>query len=323
MHRVLTALMLIAGLLGAAPLVLAQSWPAKPVRLVVPFAPGGTVDVLSRLLGERLAAALGQPFLVENRPGAGGNIGAEIVARAAPDGYTLLLSGSPTHAVNPTLYKKLAFDPIRDFAQIALIGASPNLLVVNPSRPVNSVQDLLKLAREKAGELDYSTAGPGTSGHLAAELMRSQMKIDVRHVPYKGQADAITAVLRGDVAFSFVTVPATLPHVKAGRLRAIGITSLTRSPLAPDVPNVAESGFADFEVLGWYAMYGPRGMPAEAVSRLSGELERMMREPAMVERLVQLGVEPRFMTGQPFSDFSQSELAKWGRVIRASGATAD
>ena len=254
--RLLACLMVLAMsvLATAAPLALAQSWPAKPVRIVVPFAPGGTVDVLTRLLGERLTAALGQPFLVENRPGAGGNIGAEAVARAAPDGYTLLISGSPTHAVNPTLYKKLAFDPIKDFTQIALIGASPNLLVVNPSAPVHSVRDLIKLAQEKPGELGYSTAGPGTSGHLAAELMRSQMKVDVRHVPYKGQADAITGVIRGDTAFSFVTVPATLPHVKAGRLRAIGITSLARSPLAPDVPTVAESGVPDFEVLGWYAM---------------------------------------------------------------------
>jgi tripartite-type tricarboxylate transporter receptor subunit TctC len=301
----------------------AQPWPAKPVRIVVPFAPGGTVDVLSRLVGERLGAVLGQPFLVENRPGAGGNIGAEAVARAAPDGYTLLISGSPTHAVNPTLYKKLAFDPIRDFTQIALIGASPNLLVVNPATPVQSVQDLVKLAREKPGELGYSTAGPGTSGHLAAELIRSQMKVDVRHVPYKGQADAITGVIRGDVAFSFVTVPATLPQVKAGRLRAIGITSLARSPLAPDVPTVAESGVPDFEVLGWYAMYGPRALPGEVVARLSGELDRLMREPGMADKLVQLGVEPKFMTGPAFAEFSQKELAKWGRVIRASGATAD
>jgi tripartite-type tricarboxylate transporter receptor subunit TctC len=301
----------------------AQPWPAKPVRMVVPFAPGGTVDVLSRLMGERLAAALGQPFLVENRPGAGGNIGAEAVARAAPDGYTLLISGSPTHAVNPTLYKKLSFDPIKDFTQIALIGASPNLLVVNPSAPIHSVRDLLKLAQEKPGELGYSTAGPGTSGHLAAELIRSQTKFDVRHVPYKGQADAITGVIRGDVAFSFVTVPATLPHVKAGRLRAIGITSLARSPLAPDVPTVAESGVPEFEVLGWYAMYGPRGLPGEVVSRLSGDLDRLMREPGMAEKLVQLGVEPKFMTGPAFAEFSQNELTKWGRVIRASGATAD
>jgi tripartite-type tricarboxylate transporter receptor subunit TctC len=304
-------------------LAFAQPWPAKPVRIVVPFAPGGTVDVLSRLLGERLAATLGQPFLIENRPGAGGNIGAEAVARAAPDGYTLLISGSPTHAVNPTLYKKLAFDPVKDFTRIALIGASPNLLVVNPSAPIHSVRDLLKLAQEKPGELGYSTAGPGTSGHLAAELIRSQAKFDVRHVPYKGQADAITGVIRGDVAFSFVTVPATLPHVKAGRLRAIGITSLARSPLAPDVPTVAESGVPDFEVLGWYAMYGPRGLPGDVVSRLSGELDRLMREPGTPEKLVQLGVEPKFMTGAAFAEFSQRELEKWGRVIRASGATAD
>jgi tripartite-type tricarboxylate transporter receptor subunit TctC len=264
-------------LLAAAPAALAQAWPAKPVRIVVPFAPGGTVDLVSRLVAERLAASLGQPFVVENRPGAGGNIGAEVVAKSAPDGYTLVLSGAPTHAVNPHLFKNLAFDPQRDFTQVALIAASPNLLVVHPDRPVRSVEDLVRLAREKPGQLDYSTAGPGTSGHLAAELMRNQMQIDIRHVPYKGQADAITALIRGDVAFSFVTVPATLPHVRAGRLRAVAITSLARSPLAPEVPTVAQSGFADFEVLGWYALYGPRDMPRDAVSRLSAEHGRAAR----------------------------------------------
>ena len=301
----------------------AQSWPAKPVRIVVPFAPGGTVDVLSRLLAERLGVGLGQPFLVENRPGAGGNIGAEAVARAEADGYTLLLSGSPTHAVNPTLYKKLPYDAVRDFTPIALIAAAPNLLVVNPQRPIQNVQELVKIAREKPGQLDYSTAGPGTSGHLAAELMRSQMQVDVRHVPYKGQADAITAVSRGDPAFSFVTVPATLPHVKAGRLRAIAITSLTRSALAPEVPTVAESGFAGFEVLGWYSMYGPRGLPQEVVARLTGELGRIMHDPAILEKIVHLGAEAKFLTGQAFVDFSQSEMTKWGNVIRASGASAN
>jgi tripartite-type tricarboxylate transporter receptor subunit TctC len=318
--RFLACLVLI---ISTVPAALAQSWPSKPVRLVVPFAPGGTVDVLTRLLSERLNASLGQPFLIENRPGAGGNIGAEAVARAAPDGYTLLVSGSPTHAVNPTLYKKLPFDPIRDFTPIALIGTSPNLFVVNPAAPVHSVQDLIKLAREKPGDVSYSTAGPGTSGHLAAELLKSLMKVDVRHVPYKGQADAITAVMRGDVAFSFVTVPATLPHVKAGRLRAIAITSRARSPLAPDVPAVAESGVPDFEVLGWYAMYGPSGLPPEVVSRLAGELDRHMRDPGTAEKLVQLGVEARLMIGADFAAFSRSELEKWGNVIRASGASAD
>ncbi len=320
MYRLLACAFLIA---STAPLALAQPWPAKPVRVVVPFAPGGTVDVLTRLLGERLAAGLGQPFVVENRPGAGGNIGADAVARAAPDGYTLLVSGSPTHAVNPTLYKKLPFDPIRDFTQIALIGTSPNLLVVNPATPVHSVQDLVKLARDKPGDLGYSTAGPGTSGHLAAELLKGLMKVDVRHVPYKGQADAITGVVRGDVAFSFVTVPATLPHVKAGRLRALAITSRARSPLAPDVPAVAESGVPDFEVLGWYAMYGPSGLPPDVVSRVAGELDKHMRDPGTSEKLVQLGVEARFMTGAPFAEFSKSELEKWGNVIRASGASAE
>lgn len=314
---------LLALLVGIASNAWAQSWPVKPVRVVVPFAPGGTVDVLTRFLGERLSTALGQPVLVDNRPGAGGNLGTEAVVRAPADGYTLLLSGSPTHAVNPHLYKNLSYDPLRDTTPIALIGTAPNLLVVNPALPVNSVEDLVKLARAKPGELAYSSAGNGTSGHLAAELLRSSADIDIRHVPYKGQADAIAGVMRGDVAFAFVTVPGTLPQVTAGRLRAIAITSLARSALAPDVPTLAQSGIADFEVLGWYALYGPRGTPVDIVSRLDAELAKIMQEPATRERLTQLGAEPRYLTAQPFVDFMAKESAKWGKVIRESGATAN
>lgn len=318
-------MLLLASLLGAVQHARAQTpaWPAKAVRIVVPFAPGGTVDVLTRFLADRLTSALGQPMLVDNRPGAGGNLGTEMVVRAPADGYTLVMSGSPTHVVNPHLYKNLSYEPLRDTTPIALIATAPNLLVVTPSLPVNSVEDLVRLARAKPGELAYSSAGNGTSGHLAAELLRSSTRIDIRHIPYKGQADAITGVIRGDIAFAFVTVPGTLPQVKAGRLRAIAITSATRSSLAPDIPTVAQSGFPGFEVLGWYALYGPRGTPADIVSRLNAELAKIMQEPATGERLAQLGAEPRYLTGQPFMDFMLAESAKWGKVIRESGATAD
>ena len=243
----LCALLLI-GVAGRAS-AQASDWPSRPVKIIVPFAAGGTVDTVSRYLAERLGALLGQPVIIDNRPGAGGNMGTEMVVRAPGDGYTLLMGGSPTHSVNPHLNKGLSYDPIADTTAIALIATAPNLLVVNPSLPVKTVEDLVALARGKPNQLSFSSAGNGTSGHLAGELFRRQAQVDIQHVPYKGQADAITGVIRGDVAFAFVTLAGTLQQVKAGRLRAIAITSKSRSVLAPDVPTVAQSGYPDFEVL--------------------------------------------------------------------------
>ena len=301
----------------------ATAWPSRPVKIIVPFAAGGTVDIVSRSLAERLGALLGQPFIIENRPGAGGNMGTEAVVRALNDGYTLLISGSPTIAVNPHLYKNLSYDPIADMTPIALIAVAPNLLVVNPNLPVKTVEDLVALARSKPGQFSFSSAGNGTSGHLAGELFRRQAQIDIQHVPYKGQADAITGVIRGDVAFAFVTVAGTLQQVKAGRLRAIAITSKTRSALAPDVPTVVQSGFIDFDVLAWYSIAAPKGMSPEITSRLTRELDKIMKEPAMLERLQTLGAEPSFLIGPAFVDFQVKDSAKWGRVIREAGVTVN
>jgi len=311
--------------LGAASSASAQAtaWPSRPVKIIVPFAAGGTVDIVSRSLAERLGALLAQPFIIENRPGAGGNMGTETVVRAPNDGYTLLISGSPTIAVNPHLYKNLSYDPIADLTPIALIAAAPNLLIVNPNLPVKTVEDLVGLARSNAGQFSFSSSGNGTSGHLAGELFRRQAQIDIQHVPYKGQADAITGVIRGDVAFAFVTVAGTLQQVKAGRLRAIAITSKTRSALAPDVPTVVQSGFADFDVLAWYSLAAPKGMSPEITSRLTRELDKIMKEPAMLERLQTLGAEPSFLIGPAFVDFQVKDSAKWGRVIRDAGVTVN
>lgn len=324
--RIISRLVVMASLfLSAASGASAQAtaWPSRPVKIIVPFAAGGTVDIVSRSLAERLGALLGQPFIIENRPGAGGNMGTEVVVRALNDGYTLLLSGSPTIAVNPHLYKNLSYDPIADLTPIALIAVAPNLLVVNPNLPVKTVEDLVALARSKPGQFSFSSAGNGTSGHLAGELFRRQAQIDIQHVPYKGQADAITGVIRGDVAFAFVTVAGTLQQVKAGRLRAIAITSKTRSALAPDVPTVVQSGFTDFEVLAWYSMAAPKGMSPEITSRLTRELDKIMKEPAMLERLQTLGAEPSFLIGPAFVDFQVKDSTKWGRVIRDAGVTAN
>ena len=324
--RIIFRAVIIASLfLGAASSASAQAtaWPSRPVKIIVPFAAGGTVDIVSRSLAERLGALLGQPFIIENRPGAGGNMGTETVVRALNDGYTLLISGSPTIAVNPHLYKNLSYDPIADLTQIALIAAAPNLLVVNPNLPVKTVEDLVAIARSKPGQFSCSSAGNGTSGHLAGELFRRQAQIDIQHVPYKGQADAITGVIREDVAFAFVTVAGTLQHVKAGRLRAIAITSKTRSALAPDVPTVVQSGFADFDVLAWYSMAAPKGMSPEITSRLTRELDKIMKEPAMLERLQTLGAEPSFLIGPAFVEFVVKDSAKWGKVIRDAGVTVN
>lgn len=299
------------------------TWPSRPVKVIVPFAAGGTVDTLSRYLADRLGVLLGQPVIIDNRPGAGGNMGTEMVVRAPNDGYTLLISGSPTHAVNPHLYKSLAYDPIVDTAAIALIATAPNLLVVNPLLPIKTVEDLVALARSKPNQLSFSSAGNGTSGHLAGELLRRQAQIDIQHVPYKGQADAITGVIRGDVAFAFVTVAGTLQQVKAGRLRAIAITSKERSALAPEVPSVMQSGYGDFEVLGWYSMHAPKGVSPEIIARLAQEVGKVMKEQATLERLQILGAEPSFLAGQPFVDFMVRDSARWGRVIRDAGVTVN
>lgn len=295
-----------------------SSWPSKPVKMVVAFAAGGTVDLVARQLAERLSPQLGQPVVVENRPGAGGNLATESVLRSAPDGYQFLVAGSPTHAVNPHLFR-LGYDPIGDMTSVALLGTAPNLLVVNPALNVNSLRELVALARSKPGQLSFASAGSGTSGHLAGELFRKQAGVEVQHVPYKGQADAILGVARGDVAFAFVTVAGTLQQAKAGRLKAVAITSRTRSALAPEIPTVVESGFPEFEVTAWYSISAPKGIPAEALERMTRAIEKVMQEPATVEKFHALGAEPSFLRGSAFVDFMTRDSARWARVVRDAG----
>ena len=315
---------LLACLLLLSPtLAGAQSWPTKPVHVVVSFGAGGTADILARMIGERLAPLLGQPVVVENRPGAGGHVGAGLVARAEPDGYTLLLSGSPTHSVGPHLFKHLSYEPMRDVPPVAMVAVSPNLLVVNSPLRVKSLDDLVRLARAKPGQLTYSSAGNGTSGHLAAEMLKSMARIDMRHVPYKSGPEAVTGVLSGDVDFIFFTVPAVLPQVEAGKLRALAISSAARSQLVPNVPTVAELGFPGFEALAWYALFAPRDTPKPVVAQLSADLEKILQLPAIRDKMIQLGAEPRYMNPEQLTSFVSVESPKWGELIRASGASAD
>jgi tripartite-type tricarboxylate transporter receptor subunit TctC len=320
----LVACLVVANLVSLLPgVVRAQGWPAKPVHIIVSSGAGGTADILARMVGERLAPLLGQPVIIENKPGAGGHLGAGLVARAEPDGYTLLMSGSPTHSVGPHLFKRLSYEPMRDVPPVAMIAAAPNLLVVNSSLPVKSLDDLVRLAREKPGQLTYSSAGNGTSGHLAAELLKNMAKIDMRHVPYKSGPEAVTGVLSGDVSFIFFTVPSVLPQVEAGKLRALAITSAARSPLVPNVPTVAELGFPGFEALAWYALFAPRESPKPVVAKLSAEVEKIVQLPDVRDKMVQLGAEPKYMNPEQVVSFVSVESPRWGQLIRESGVSAD
>jgi tripartite-type tricarboxylate transporter receptor subunit TctC len=297
-----------------------QAWPSRPITIVVSFGAGGTADILARMIGDELSTALGQPVVIENKPGAGGNLGAQTVARATPDGYTLLVSGSPTHSVGPHLFKNLSYDPMKDVPPVAMIAMAPNLLVVNADLPVKSVKELVQLARDKPGQITFSSAGIATSGYLAAEMLKSSAKLDMAHVPYKSGPEAVTGVLAGNVSFIFFTVPALLPQVQAGKLRALAITGAERSALVPDVPTVAESGFSDYEVQAWFALFAPKGTPEPVVQRLASEIEKILKRPDIREKMAKLGAEPRYMNPKQVTDFVTVESAKFGKLLEGAKA---
>jgi len=301
----------------------AADWPDKPVRMIVPFGAGATADIMARIVGEKLSQAIGQPVIVDNRTGAGGNVGAAVVARSDPDGYTLLLSGSPTHSVGPHLFKKLSYDPMKDVPPVAMIAAGTNLLVVKPSLPVKSVKDLVALARGKPEQLTYSSAGIGTSGHLAAELLQKASGVVMRHVPFRSGAEAVTAVVSGEVDFMFFTLPALMPQVEAGQLRAIAVTSLKRSRLLPNIPTVAEEGYPGFEALAWYAVFAPRGTPAAVTARLGDEIKKILAMPDIGEKMLKLGVEPDYMNAEQLTRYIEADSKKWGELIKRAGIAAN
>ena len=301
----------------------AADWPDKPVRMIVPFGAGATADIMARIVGEKLSQAIGQPVIVDNRTGAGGNVGTAVVARSDPDGYTLLLSGSPTHSVGPHLFKKLSYDPMKDVPPVAMIAAGTNLLVVKPSLPVKSVKDLVALARGKPEQLTYSSAGIGTSGHLAAELLQKASGVVMRHVPFRSGAEAVTAVVSGEVDFMFFTLPALTPQVEAGQLRAIAVTSLKRSRLLPNIPTVAEEGYPGFEALAWYAVFAPRGTPAAVRARLGDEIKKILAMPDIGEKMLKLGVEPDYMNAEQLTRYIEADSKKWGELIKRAGIAAN
>ncbi|MFN7275956.1 MAG: Bug family tripartite tricarboxylate transporter substrate binding protein [bacterium] len=300
----------------------AQTYPTRPVRLVIPFGTGGSADISGRLTAQKLSEALGQTFVVDNRGGAGGILGTEVVARAAPDGYTLLLGSFGTHTANPSLYKKLPYDPIADFAPVSLIATVPNVLVLNPSVPARSVPELVALAKATPKGLIYASSGGGTGTHLAAELFKSIAGIEMVHVPYKAAANAISDVISGQVQLMFSTLPSVLPQVKAGKLRALGITTSQRSEAAPDIPPIAEL-LKGYEVGTWFGILAPRKTPRAVVNTLAREIRRMTEMPDVRARLHGLGAEPVGNTPEVFEAYIRAELPKWAKVIAAAGITPD
>lgn len=311
---VLAALLLAAGTNSVS----AQSYPDKPIRVVVPFPGGGGSDVVARIVGVRLGERLAQPVVVDNRPGAAGIIGTDIVSKAAADGYTLLLA-SGSHSINAAIGRRLPYDPIADFSLVSRLALIPNVLVVHPAVPAKSVKELIALARAKPGQVNYASAGSGSTQHLAMELLKAMAKVDLTHIPYKGASPAETDLLAGRVQVMFGTVPATVPHAKAGTLRAIAVSSARRTALMPDLPTVAEAGLPGFEVESWYGLMAPKGLSAAVTQKLNREVKAVLETPEVRDRLALSGAETVSSTPQEFAGFVKAEIAKWRRVVRSAG----
>lgn len=301
----------------------AQTYPVRPIRLIVGFPPGGINDLVARIVGQSVSESLGQPIVIENRPGAGGTIGANAVAKADPDGYTLLLASVSNLAMAPSQYKSLAYDPIKDFAPVALVAASPNIMVVPNDSPIRSVPDLIALAKKQPGSMNYASAGNGTSNHLTVELLKTMAGIDLVHVPYRGDAPGMTDVLAGRIQMMFPTLPVALPQIKAGALRAIAVSSPKRSELVPDIPTVAESGsLPEFSVSVWVGILAPAGTSPEIVSKLNTEIHKALASNAVREQLAAQGTEPAAAADpKTFGLYLASETKKWSEVAKAAGIT--
>jgi tripartite-type tricarboxylate transporter receptor subunit TctC len=315
--RLALAALLLA---GAATHSLAQGFPEKPIRFVVGFTPGGPSDILARALGQKLAERWSQQVVIENRPGAGGNLAAEAVAKSAPDGYTWLLGNNSILATNQSLYRSLGYDPVKDFAPVSLVAVQPNILVVNPQVPVHSVAELIQLAKKTPGKLNDASSGAGAAAHLAGELFKTMAGVDLVHVPYKGAQPALTDVIAGQVQLMFATSASVIPFIKAGKLRALAVTTARRSASVPDLPTVSEAGVPGFEAITWHGVVVPAATPASLVERLNRDIVGALAQPDLRERLAALGAEVHPGTPREFADYIASEIPKWSKVVRDSGA---
>ena len=320
--RMVTSLSLL-GLIACTSVVLAQTYPTKPVRMVVAFAAGGTTDILGRLYAQKLAVSTSQQFIVDNRAGAGGTIGTDIVAKSAPDGYTIKFGSTSSIAVSPNLYPKLPFDLLRDLTPVTQVASAPILLAMHPSVPAKTMRDLIALARAKPGQLTFASSGTGSSLHLCGEYLKYLARIDLLHVPYKGAGPALPDLVAGQVQLLFSDMAPFVPYVKTGKLRILAVTTAERSKLYPDVPTIAESGVPGYDLAGWYGVLAPTGTPRPIIERLHGELMNVMRTPDMQERYVTLGLEPVESTTEQFGTYIRAELVKWGDIIKRSGTKVE
>ncbi len=323
------ATLAVAACLGvmAAPVAPAHAqgaaYPTKPIRLVVPFPPGGATDILARAIAQRWSETLGQQVVVDNRPGAGGNIGSDLVAKSAPDGYTLLMGTVGTHAINPSLYTKMPYDHIRDFAPVILVAGVPNVMEVNPSVPAHTVQEFIAYAKANPGKVNFASSGSGTSIHLSGELFKVMAGVEMTHVPYKGSAPALQDLLGGQVQVMFDNLPPSLPQIRSGKLRALAVTSATRSAALPDVPTIAESGLPGFEASSWFGVLAPAGTPPAIIARLNADGVKWLATPEAKEKMLTLGANAVGGSPEDFAAHIRAETAKWAKVVKDSGARAD
>ena len=311
----------IAALIACAPASAQSAYPAKAMRIIVAYTPAGTTDILARALGQKFTEAFSQPVIVDNRPGANGNIGTEIAAKAPADGYTLLMATAATHAINPTLYPKLQYDAANDFAPISLVATVPNIVVVANSVPAKNLKELIAYAKANPGKLAHGSPGIGSTGHLSAELFKSMTGITMTHVAYKGSAPTLQDLMSGQLQVVIDNIPVYLPQVKAGKIRALAVTTAKRSPAAPELPTVDEAGVKGYEASTWFALFAPAGAPAEVVAKLSGETQRILNLPDVRDRLLGLGAQPAGCTPEELAAFVKSETAKWAKVIRSANVT--
>jgi tripartite-type tricarboxylate transporter receptor subunit TctC len=323
MQRSIRRAALALATLACTTIAFAQSYPTKTIKFLVPFPPAGSTDISARAVAGKLGERLGQPVVIENRPGAGGNIGTDVVAKAAPDGYTLIVGTVGTHAINASLYSKMPYDHIKDFAPVILLSSTPNVLVVHPSLPVNSVKDVINLAKSKPGELTFASSGSGTSIHLSGELFKSMAGLQMIHIPYKGSGPMQIDLISGQVNMSFDNLSAAMTQIKAGRLKALAVTGTSRSPMLPDLPTVAESGLPGYEATSWNGIFAPAGTPKEIIDKLNRELNAILQSPDTRKFFAEQGGEAGGGTPEQLGAFVRSETVKWAKVVKESGAKVD